>query len=137
MVADDPELELRLIGEEIGTHEPGADRIAAGDSLDSGFGPVAPNFGLLSNREAPAVQHGEVGWVLIGRTCHEGGHGGHGRVVMPYPAQRVDVHALAVGPGTVEEEHHMRGGDAAEAVAGRPLEVLLQLGISASDLIEE
>lgn len=137
VVADDPKLELRLVCEEIGAHEPGGDRVSTGYRLEPGLRPMPTGFGFVRDHQPHAVQHGEIGGVLIGMARHEGRHGGHRRVVGPDGDQRVDEHAFAVGAGAVEEKHDVFGGEAAEAIACGTLQVLLQLNITAGDFIEE
>ncbi len=137
VVAGDEQLELRPVGEEVLAHEPGRDRVAAGQRLDLSLGPAPALLGLLRRDQPGAAQHRHVGRVAIGMGGGEAVHRGDGGVVAKDRGDRVQEHALAVAAGAVREEERVLADRSGQAIADRALQIGLELGVPAGDLAEE
>ena len=125
VIAGDEQLELRPVGEEVLAHEPGRDRIAAGQRLDPRLGPAPARLGLLRGDQPGAAQHRHVGRVAIGVAGGEAVHRGNGGVIAKDRCHRVQEHALAVAAGavtrrTARARGRIRSGSSRSRVADRP-----------------
>lgn len=137
MVADDGQLELRRVSEEVAPHEARRNRVATSHLFDTRFGPGSTRFRLRGGYQACTAQHREISRMLVVVRGGERFHSRDRRVVLHDPACGVQINALSVAARTIDEQESVFGRDAGQAVAAPLLKEADKRDIIVSRLPEE
>src|SRR6185437_3050448 len=103
MIADDHQLKLRGVLEEILAHESRRDFVAARQRLDLRLSPMPTLLCFMGADQARTTQTCEIGRMPVAVGGNERLHRRGGRVVAHNAGNAVDEDALAVCSGTITE----------------------------------
>ena len=123
--------------EEVLTHTPGLDGVAAGELLHGRLGEPAALVGLLHHHQAPAEQIGHASGVPLMRGGQQQVGLGRGGVVAHQLLDDRQERALAVRSPTVQEEQALLGHGAGERVAHGALDELDELAVALHRPVDE